>query len=97
MATNAKHGRIRKLGRHRTWIFRVLRQRSMASLAGNIGVLAFALRVRLVGVAGLAHLMPREFHGPGADIVHRAWPEVPVLAEVAGHNRVPDQQERGCA
>jgi len=69
----------------------------MASLARDIGVLTFAFRLCLVSMARLAHLIPGELDGPGTDVVHRARPEVAILAEIAWHDGVPDQQERGGA
>jgi len=97
VATHAQHSGIRKLRRHRAGIFGVLRQRSVASLAGDIGVLAFAFRLCLVGVARLAGFVPGELDGPRPDIVHRAGPEVAILAEIARYDGVPYHQERSGA
>ena len=76
---------------NRSWILDMLGQGSVAGFAAEIGVLAFAFDLHLIGMARFASLAAGELDGPGADIVERAGAIVPPqLAEVGGDDGVAD-------
>lgn len=70
------------------------RQGTMAGFATYTGVLALALDLDDFGVASLARLAAGELDGAGSDLVHRARPEVPVLAEL-GRDHEPSHHQEG--
>jgi len=70
------------------------RQCAMARFAADPRVLAFGLDVGLLGVAGFAHLASGELDRPGANVVHGAWPEMPIFAKLGRNHGVADDEER---
>jgi hypothetical protein len=66
----------------------------VTGLASDIDVLALVLCLHLICMAWLAGFAAGEFDRSRPDVVHRAGPEVAVLAEVARDHGMADEQER---
>jgi len=58
MASHAEHSGIRQLRHHRTWIFGMFGERTVAGFAVYTRVFAGFLYLQHIGVAVLAHLVP---------------------------------------
>jgi hypothetical protein len=71
----------------------VLRQRSMTRLAVHMRVLAFALHIKHIRVAGFAGLVTGELHRTGCNLTDRIAAIVPVLPKAAW-NHVMSNDEK---
>ena len=78
-------------------IFGVLCQRTVAGFARHSCMLALALQLGYVGVAGFANRVPGELDGTSANVVHGGRAKMAILAEIRRDHRPPDEQERGHA
>ena len=87
VATRANDCRVRQRGYQRSGILGVLRQRTMAGFAVHMSMLAVALRVGDIGMAGLAGLVTSVVNGPGGQFVERVAAIMPILAEGLGNQR----------
>jgi hypothetical protein len=93
MAAAAEVRNVGKLRHVRAGIIRMLRQRTVASLAGDMGVLAGSPGFRLIVVAHHAGILPCKRDGVLADQIQSAWPVMAVLAERLGNNGAPYNHE----
>ena len=89
----AQNRGVGKFRNYRCRILGVARQGTMARFATESHVFAFGLDFGLIGVASFANLAPGELDGPGTNLVHGRWPEMPVFAEIRRNDRPADQQE----
>ena len=92
MAANAQHGCV-DLVRLDGWVVRVLCQRTVAGLAVHVLVLARLLRLRNVGMAGLAGLVAGVVQRAGGNLADGRPAVVAVLSEALRHNEVPHHKK----
>ena len=71
----------------------MLCQGSMACFAVHVGVLAFALYVQHVAVAGFASLVSSEFHWPGCNLSNGRAAIVSILPEARWNHVVSNDQK----
>jgi len=93
VAAAAKGGNVRQLGLDRTRIIGVLCLRTVASLAGHVGVPATGARFGFVVMTGHAGILAREGDWPLPDSIERTRAIVTILAESLGDYRLAHQQK----
>ena len=91
MAAHAQNRRVRQLWDHGSGILGMVCQRIVAGFASYASVLALALHLGYIGVAGLASCVPRELSRTGADVIDGSRAKMPVLSEIGRDNYPPDE------
>lgn len=86
-------GGVGQLWLYRGRIVSVFALRSVASLAGNVGVTAQSLLVYDVGVAGFTDVMSGESRRAGGNLGNGGAAIMPVLAKALGNNGSAQQDE----
>jgi len=91
MAAHAQNRRVGQLRGHGCGIAGMVRPRTVAGFASYTSVLALALRLGYIGVAGLADRVPGELDRSGADVIHGSGAKMPVLAEIRWDDHLADE------
>lgn len=93
MTLDTKFRRIKLRGLNRG-IVRVLRKRTMAGFAIDVGVLAGLLHLEDVRMAGFAGIVAGEVDGTGSNFSNGGSTVVAVLPEALRHHEVPDHKKQ---
>ena len=94
VASRAQHRGIRLYRRYRGWIVGVLGQRAVAGFAVHMRMLALALHIEDVGVAGFACLVAGELHRTGRNLADCSAAVVAILSEALWNHETVERQER---
>jgi hypothetical protein len=97
MAAAAQIGHVGKFGNVSRGVVGVLRQRTMAGFAGDVGVFAGGAGSGLFVVAHRAGILPGKGDGVAANEFERARSVMAVFSECFGDNGATyDQKDRQC-
>ena len=94
VTTYAEYRRVKLRGLNRGRVVSMIGQRSVASFAIDVGVLAIFFLVKDVGMASLACFMACKVYGQCGDFAYRIPAVVPILSETFWDQETANDQER---